>query len=89
MSTNDKKIVVFEVTSMDQAKEMMEHIKQDKVLIVNVQKVDTYIQQRIVDMLFGACLGLNGKLRRISECVYACIPNCIALEEVEEVEDEA
>ena len=88
MTNKNSKIVVFEVSDMDQTKEMMNYLKQEKVLVVNVQKVDTYVQQRIVDILFGACLGLNGTLRRISDNVYTCIPKCIELEDIEE-NDEA
>lgn len=86
MASKDK-IVVFEVSNMDQTKEMMDFLKQDKVLIVNVQKVDTYTQQRVIDILFGACLGLEGSLRRISDNVYTCIPASIALEEVSESDE--
>ncbi len=79
------KMVVFQPTTFDQATEICDNLKNRKPVIINLEKLETEIAQRILDFLSGAVYGLDGNLHKISGGIFVAAPsNVEILEELEE-----
>ncbi len=74
-------IIICEPSSVQEVNSLIDLIRSNNAVIVNLKSADTENQQRIIDVLFGACFGLKGILKQVNNDVFVCLPNSIELEE--------
>ena len=67
-------VVVTAPASYDDAQTACDYIKTKKPVVVNLEKVETHIAQRIMDFLSGACYSLNGSVQRVSNNIFIIAP---------------
>jgi len=67
-------VVVATPESLAEAGEVCDDLKAKKTVIVNLEKVDHDIAQRISDFLCGACYALEGSIQLISEDILIIGP---------------
>lgn len=58
-------VVVTSPETFDEAKEISQHIKDNKPVVINLEFVEQPIAQRITDFLCGCCYALNGNIQRL------------------------
>lgn len=63
-------IVVAEPRSFEDSLEIVNHIKERKSVIVNLQHLDRELSQRVIDFVSGATLSLDGTQERIGHGVF-------------------
>ncbi len=67
-------VVVIQPESYDEAQEICDHIKSKKPVIINLEKMERTIAQRIMDFISGSCYTLNGNLQRVTHNIFIIAP---------------
>ncbi|MCT4543909.1 MAG: cell division protein SepF [Vallitalea sp.] len=67
-------VVVIEPETYDEAQDICDHIKSKKPVIINLDKIDRTIAQRIMDFVSGSCYTLNGDLQRVTNNIFIIAP---------------
>jgi cell division inhibitor SepF len=70
-------VVVLQPETYDEAQDICDHIKQKKPVIINLDKMDRDIAQRIMDFVSGSCYTLNGNLQRVTNNIFIIAPENI------------
>ena len=50
-----------------------------KSIVINLEKAEQSMAQRIIDFISGSCYALDGNLQRVSEFVFVVTPNATEL----------
>lgn len=78
-------VLVLDPTSFDEAPGIVNKLKQDKTIVVNLKQTDFEEGRKIFDFLSGAVFALEGSLNRIAESVFILAPKLISVStEIEE-----
>jgi cell division inhibitor SepF len=67
-------VVVIHPESYDEAQNICDHIKSQKPVIINLEKIEHNIAQRIMDFISGSCYTLNGNLQRVTNNIFIIAP---------------
>jgi len=70
-------VVVSSPETFEEAKEICQNIKDKKPVVINLEKVDHSIAQRITDFACGACFALNGNIQRVTNQIYIIAPDSV------------
>ena len=68
-------VIVSSPDSLEAAREIAEHIKSKKPVIINLERVEYKVAQRITDFLCGCCCAMNGNVQRIAEKIFMIAPD--------------
>lgn len=68
------KVVISQPTNVDQAVNICDLLKEKKSIIVNLEYVDKDTARRIIDIVYGAALALDGHIEKISKCIVLIAP---------------
>lgn len=78
-NNNNLKVVVLAPQNILEARELCDHLKSNKPIIMNVEGVDTPLAQRMVDFLSGAVYCLDGDIQKISAGIFLATPASIEI----------
>lgn len=73
-NNNSFKVVVVSPQNILEVKELCDHLKDNKPVIMNVEGVDTAVAQRMVDFLSGSVYCLDGDIQKISSGIFLATP---------------
>ncbi len=68
-------MVVVNPNDYKDAEKIGDHIKQGHPVVINIEKTDQDIAERIIDFVQGVMYALDGRIDQISESIYLCAPN--------------
>ncbi|MFD1430697.1 cell division protein SepF [Lacticaseibacillus mingshuiensis] len=68
------KIVVYEPRIYSDAKEIGNHLLNNKAVVVNFDRIKTEEATRIVDFLTGTVFAINGEIKRVGEMIFLVTP---------------
>ncbi len=74
------KMVITQPACFDDVKEIGEHLKSKKSVIVNLETVNKEDHRRIVDFISGATFVLDGSVQKISSLIYLITPKTIEIQ---------
>lgn len=74
-STSQFKVVVLQPEKFDDAKDVCDHLKNKKPIVVNLSSVQKELAQRIVDFLSGCVYGLDGNIQKVSNDIFIVAPH--------------
>ncbi len=60
---------------MPEAQEITDHLKNRKVVVVNLQRIQRDQAVRIVDFLSGTVYALGGDIQKIGTDIFLCTPD--------------
>lgn len=72
-------VLVLDPTTFDEAPGIVNKLKQDKTIVVNLKQTDFEEGRKIFDFLSGAVFALEGSLNRIAESVFILAPKLISV----------
>jgi cell division inhibitor SepF len=72
-------VVVIEPRAFEESLEIIEHLRNKKSVILNLQLLDTMQSQRVVDFLSGATHAVDGHQQRIGDGVFIFTPNNVQI----------
>ena len=73
-SNNSYKVVVVSPQNILEVRELCDHLKANKPVIMNVEGADTALAQRMVDFLSGSVYCLDGDIQKISSGIFLATP---------------
>lgn len=73
-TTTQLKVVVVHPETFEDSKEIADHLKTKKPIVVNLEKIDSEVAKRIIDFLSGAVYSLDGNIQKISKGIFLIVP---------------
>ncbi|MBQ9757463.1 MAG: cell division protein SepF [Clostridia bacterium] len=73
-TTAQLKLVVMSPESFEDARDIANHLKNKKPVVINLESVDRNISQKIVDFLSGAVYALDGNIQKVSNGIFLIAP---------------
>ncbi len=72
-------VVVIEPRSFDDAAAIVQHLKDKKIVMINLHLLDNSQSQRTIDFVCGASQALNGQPKKVGDGVFVFAPHNVAL----------
>lgn len=67
-------VIVIRPTSMEDTREIADTLMNRSTVVLNLEGLEVYLAQRIIDFTCGSCYSLNGSLQKISAYIYILTP---------------
>lgn len=67
-------VVIIKPECYEDAQEICDQVKGKKPVVVNLEKVEYPIAQRIMDFLSGTCYSLDGTIQRVANNIFIIAP---------------
>jgi len=77
--TVDHEMLVVEPLSFEEAPALIAEIKNRRSLLINLHQMPADQHQRLVDLLTGAIVALDGQSQRISKDIFTFVPSNVNL----------
>ena len=77
VSRNDSgafKMVIIEPKNIDECRKLIDNLRANKPVIINLEKVETDLARKMFDFLSGATYALKGNIQRINQNIYLFAP---------------
>jgi len=78
-SSRHNAILLMEPSTIAEAQEVGDHLKNRAAVIVNLQGLDRDIAMRILDFISGIAYALSGSMQKISEGIYLFAPSNVTV----------
>ncbi len=78
-ASQQMKVVVMQPESFEEARDITNHLKGRKPIVVNLEAVEKEVARRIVDFLSGAVYALDGDIQKISNGIFLIAPNNVGI----------
>ncbi len=73
------KVVVMQPESFEEARDITNHLKAKKPVVVNLECIDKNVARRVIDFLSGAVYALDGDIQKVSNGIFLIAPNNIGI----------
>lgn len=73
------KVVVIQPDNFEDARDITNHLKKRKPVVVNLELVDKNVARRVVDFLSGAVYALDGDIQKISNGIFLIAPSNVGI----------
>lgn len=73
-ATAQLKVVVLQMESFEETKEVTDHLKSKKPVVINLEKLDRDVARRVVDFISGATYALDGNIQKVSNGIFLIAP---------------
>jgi hypothetical protein len=77
-------VVVIEPQTFDDAQQVAANLQKKKPVVLNFEKTEKSIANRIIDFISGTTYALNGDIKKISNNVILCAPSNVNVSYSEE-----
>lgn len=84
--TPQMKLVIMQPENFEESRDIANHLKERKPIVVNLEYVDKAVSRRVVDFLSGAVYALDGDIRKVANHIFLITPCNVGVEE-DSVED--
>jgi len=74
-SNNQFKVVIMQPETFDDARDVCDHLKNKKPVVVNLESISKETAQRVVDFLSGSVYALDGDIQKVSAGIFLVAPN--------------
>lgn len=69
------RVVVIQPETFEESRDITNHLKSKKPIVVNLESVDNDVARRIIDFLSGAVYALDGDIQKVSNGIFIVVPN--------------
>ena len=73
-SNEQLKVIVMHPESFEEAKDIADHLKSKKPIVINLEDVDKEIARRIIDFLSGSVYSLDGNIQKVANGIFLIAP---------------
>jgi cell division inhibitor SepF len=74
-SNSQFKVVIMQPETFDDARDVCDHLKSKKPVVVNLENLTKETAQRVVDFLSGSVYAVDGDIQKISTGIFMIAPN--------------
>jgi len=78
-ATTQYQVVVIQPEEFDEAKEIADHLKDRKPVVINLELMDKDSAQKIFDFLNGAIYALGGSVQKVAANIYLIAPYNVSI----------
>ena len=78
-TTTQLKVVVRTPMSFENAKDIADHLKAKKPVVVNLENVDVPVAKRIIDFLSGSVYAVDGNIQKIADKIFLVAPYSVGI----------
>lgn len=71
------RLIVAKPTRFEDAREMIDHLKSRKPLVINLEDVDLKVARRIIDFVSGSVYAVEGHIEKVSDVIFVISPSNI------------
>lgn len=79
LNRGGNEVVVVEPRSFDDAATIVQHLKDRKIVMINLHLLEKTQSQRTIDLVCGASLALNGNPKKVGDGVFVFAPSNVTL----------
>lgn len=72
---NKSNVALIEPLVFADSKDIIDDIRKNKVVIMNLNKLDVQTADRLLDFISGGIYAMDAKLKTIGDEIYLCVPN--------------
>lgn len=76
---NKSDVKLIEPLVFADSKDILDDIKSNKVVILNLNKLDLQTGDRLLDYISGGMYALDAKLKTIGDEIYLCVPKGVSV----------
>ena len=73
-SNKNVKVMILEPTGFDEVQGIVDHLKNKRAVIINLEETEKLTARRIADFLGGAIYALEGNMQKISGSIFLFTP---------------
>ena len=73
------KMVLFQPISYEDSQAIVDNLRANKPVIVNMVDLERECAQRVLDFMAGAVYALNGTIRRVSYGIFVIVPSSVLI----------
>lgn len=73
-SASGLELIIRQPSSFDDSQEICDLLKQERAIIINLEKVEPELAQKMMDFISGAIYALDAKIHQISGCIFCISP---------------
>ena len=73
-TTTQFRVVVIQPETFDEAKEIADHLKERKPVVINLELMEKEQAKKIFDFLNGAIYALGGNIQQVATSIYLFAP---------------
>ena len=74
-TTAQLKVVVVQPLTYSDAPEVADHLKQKKPVVINLEKLERGVANRVFEFLNGVVYALDGSMKKVSNGILLVVPN--------------
>lgn len=78
-SSKSMEVCVIKPTGFEDSKEISETLLANRMVVLNMDGMDTGTAQRIIDFISGSCYAIDGDLQQISNCIFLVTPRTVGV----------
>lgn len=69
------KIILSEPRSYEETQEIADHLRNKRIVVVNLQRLRPELATRLVDFLTGTVYALSGTISKVGHSIFVCTPD--------------
>ena len=73
-ATTQLKVVVVQIEEFEEAREVADHLRSKKPVVINLEKLDKDVARRVIDFISGAVYSLGGSIQKVSGGIFLIAP---------------
>lgn len=73
-ATTQMKVVVVSIERFDETKEIVDHLRNKKPVVINLEKLDKETSRRVIDIISGASYALGGSTQKVAKGILLVAP---------------
>ncbi len=77
--SNGREICMFKPSSSDESCDIMDALRTDRTVILNLEGINENLAQKIIDVVSGACYMVDGNMQKISNFIFVVAPRNVSL----------
>lgn len=72
-------MILCEPKAYSESQEIADHLKVNKAVIINLQKISPEQAKRIIDFLSGTVYAISGDIQKVGSNIFLCTPSIVGV----------
>ncbi len=73
-ATTQMKVVVVQIEQFDEVREITDHLRNKKAVVINLERLEKEIARRVLDFLSGSVYALGSNIQKIANGIFLIAP---------------
>ena len=73
-ATTQMKVVVVQIEEFEEAREVADHLRSKKPVVINLEKLEKETARRVIDFISGSVYSLGGSIQKVTGGIFLVAP---------------